>query len=145
METACFHAVSQVLQRELSLFISVEEASEREYQSRLTSGDFDLAICRLDTPDTSPWPILSRFRSGGSQNYGSFQSEELDAILNQASGNIRSEEALALCRRAEAIILEEGAFIPMHYSTDYFVMRQELEGLAYNPQTGLLRLKAKSS
>ena len=33
----------------------------------------------------------------------------------------------------------------MHYSTDYFVMRQELEGLAYNPQTGLLRLKAKSS
>ncbi len=145
VETACFHAVSQVLQRELSLFISVEEASEREYQSRLTSGDFDLAICRLDTPDTSPWPILSRFRSGGSQNYGSFQSEELDAILNQASGNIRSEEALALCRQAEAIILEEGAFIPMHYSTDYFVMRQELEGLAYNPQTGLLRLKAKSS
>lgn len=143
-ETAYFQSASQMLQRELSLFISVEEVPEAEYRARLRQGDFDLALCRLEAPDNSPWPLLSSFQSGSSRNYGSFHSDELDELLARASGSIRPAEALELCRKAENLLLEEGAFIPMHYSTDYFVSRSEIQGLIYNPQTGLLRLSAVS-
>lgn len=136
-----FQSASQILQKELSLFISIEKVTDKEYREKLRKGDFDIALYKMETADNTPWSILSRFQSGDSRNYISYQNEELDRLLARLSQQGSRAEVLAACKDAEAMILSDAVFIPMCYSTDYFVTRQKTTGIAYNPQTGLVSFR----
>ncbi len=137
-----FLYASQILQKELSLFISVDQLPEKEYNARLKSGQFDIALCSLQAADNTPWSLLSRFMSGDPRNYISYRNEALDQLLNLTISNATGREALEACQKAERMILEDAAFIPMYYSTDYFVTRPDVSGLVYNAQTGLVSFRS---
>lgn len=137
-----FGYVSQVLQRELSLYIKIEEVGEDTYGTRLASGDFDLAFCRLQANDSSPWSILSLFLSDSVGNYGGYENADFDEIMHTAALVGSDAEALAAYREAERILLSDGTFLPMFYSTDYFVTRSDTHGIVYNPRTGIVDFKA---
>lgn len=134
-----FNSVSQVLQRELSLFINIEVVDSSEFQKRLASGNFDMAFYRLVAQDNTPISILSQFMSNSGKNFISYQNPELDSLLksqtltDQGAGTALLENY----KKAEKIILEDGAFIPMLYSTDYFVTLPNVSGVNYNRQSGL--------
>jgi len=136
-----FQSASQILQRELSLFVSIETVSASEYAQRLSSGSFDLALCRLAASDNTPWTVLSRFQSDSPQNTAAYRNEKVDALLAQAAGEFSREKTMAAYGEAERLILSDGVFLPMFYSTDYFAVRQTSTGIVYNPCTGLVSFR----
>lgn len=137
-----FRAVSQVLQRELSLFINVDEVDGEEYEKRIRTGDFDLAVYRVQASDNTPWPVLSCFLSASSSNYAGYYNPEVDKLLTGAASRKSGAEALADYAAAEKLILEDAVFIPMFYGTDYFVTASNVTGVTYNRQTGLVDFRA---
>lgn len=133
-----FAHVSQVLQRELSLYIKVDELSEDAYGARLAAGDFDLAFCSLQAADSTPWAILSQFMSDSVRNYGGYSSAAFDEAMHTADAAGGGAEADAAYQEAERILIADAAFLPMVYSTDYFVTRPNTHGIVYNPWTGMV-------
>lgn len=133
-----FTQISQVLQRDLSLFINVEYLDANTYGSRLATGDFELALCELRSPDSSPWSILSRFLEDSPENYGGYSNPDFDAALHAAESASRAEESDQAYLEAERLLLEDTAFYPLAYSTDYFVTRSDVHDIVYNPWNGFV-------
>ena len=131
--TPYFLQVSQLLQRDLSLYISVETVSASEYRSRIASGDYDMA-------DNSAISYLTPFVSDSSENTSGYQNAQVDSLLSDVSSARTVQEAVSKCRSAEQQILSDGVFLPLFYQTDAFVMRRDTSGIFYDCNTGTVML-----
>lgn len=134
-----FSLVSQRLQKEISLFFKTESLSDAEYQKRLASGNFDAALIQLKAADGSPRSVLEQFADGNSKNYYGYANPGFDAAISAAFSAETPEAAVAAYTAAETLLLDDAVFIPMLYSTDYFVTAPGIAGIEYNSQTGLIR------
>ncbi|MDD6032224.1 MAG: peptide ABC transporter substrate-binding protein [Oscillospiraceae bacterium] len=130
-ETA-FAYLAQVWQRDLSLYLTVEVLPAAEYQKRLASGAFDLALTSLSGAYNSPHAVLELFQSQGGGNYWGFSDSTFDALLTRAETDSNAEEALSLYRQAEQLLIEEAAFLPLYYQSEYFVMSESVTGIVYD-------------
>lgn len=141
-----FSYPSQVLQREISLFINIEELETSEYESRLNSGDYDLAFFDAYSNDYSALSLLSKFLSTSAENKSGFASEAFDTAVATANAKSNSLTAAKEYLNAEQILINSGVFMPMLYSTDYFVESPKISNIHYNEQNGLVSFKtAKKS
>lgn len=138
--TPYFLQVSQLLQRDLSLYISVETVSASEYRSRIASGDYDMAAVYYTAADNSAISYLTPFVSDSSENTSGYQNAQVDSLLSDVSSARTVQEAVSKCRSAEQQILSDGVFLPLFYQTDAFVMRRDTSGIFYDCNTGTVML-----
>lgn len=138
--TPYFLQVSQLLQRDLSLYISVETVSASEYRSRIAAGDYDMAAVYYTAADNSVLSYLTPFASDSSENISGYQNAQVDSLLSDVSSAQTVQEAVSKCRSAEQQILSDGVFLPLFYQTDAFVMRRDTSGIFYDGNTGTVML-----
>ena len=129
-----FGYLSQVIQRELNLYLTVEVVSESDYQSRLASGDYDMAVISLEADFNHPISILENFQTGGAENYTGYSDSRLDNYLDQLY--LGSDGQAGLCKLAEQYLLDSGIFLPMYYQTSYLAVDKSVSGVFLNPQNG---------
>lgn len=134
-----FMYVSQIIQRELGIFIGIDEVSQDEYKSKLASGDFDIAITNLSLIGNSPETVLGQFES--TQNNFGYVNKSVDADILNAKLQVDENASASYYKNAEKAIINDVAFIPMYYKTDYFVTSQSISGITLNNQTGLISFK----
>lgn len=138
--TPYFLQVSQLLQRDLSLYISVETVSASEYRSRIASGDYDMAAVNYAAADNSVLSYLTPFASNSPENTSGYANGQVDSLLSGVSAASTAEEAISKCRSAEKQILTDGVFLPLFCQTDAFVTRRDTSGLFYDRNTGTVVL-----
>lgn len=133
-----FSSVSQIIQRDLGLFINVETVDEQTYEKRVKSNDFDLAILKMESAANSIDEFIVKFAGTETSLY---KNEELFAVYQQTVNAHDSEEAFSGYFALEKQIIEDGIFIPMLYGNDYFVQGEKTTGLYYN-QSGKIKMKS---
>ena len=133
-----FSDISQILQRDLSLFLSVESLPQKEYTQKLKNGDYDLAVVCLTSSDNNALTYLSSYASTAANNTSGYQNMSFDALLSEANSADQSGQALALCRQAEEQLLSDNVFLPMMWQSKSFVTKKTTEGLVYLKQTGVV-------
>lgn len=136
-----FLYVSQILQKELNLFLAIEELSEADFKSKLSQGDYDLAIQKLDSSYNSPLSILNRFSSRSGDNYYSYQNGAYDTCLNQVLLEKDNASALKNCAQAEQILLDDAVIIPLYYQSDYLATGKSIGGIIRNTQNGMITFR----
>ncbi|MBR6790859.1 MAG: peptide ABC transporter substrate-binding protein [Oscillospiraceae bacterium] len=129
-ETA-FGYLAQVWQRDLSLYLTVELLPTAEYERRLAAGDFDLALAALTGSYNSPHAILELFQ-GHSGNAYAVKDRAYDQLLARAEGEPDLSAALDLYAAAERMLIDEAAFLPLYYQSEYFVMSESVTGVIYD-------------
>jgi len=134
-----FMYVSQIIQRELGIFIGIDEVPQDEYKSKLASGDFDIAIMNLPLVGNSPETILEQFES--TQNNFGYANKSVDTDILNAKIQVDEIASANYYKSAEKAIIDDVAFIPMYYKTDYFVTSQSISGITLNSRTGLISFK----
>lgn len=139
--TELFSYPSQILQREASVFINIEELDDAGFKQRLSSGSFDLAVTTITSGDHSPSGFLEPFTSQSPNNKGGYASEEYDELYTGAVGELVPASSADKYWSAEKKVLDDAAFIPMVFTTDYFVQSRKATGIVYNEQTGLISFK----
>lgn len=133
-----FSDISQILQRDLSLFLSVESLPQKEYTQKLKNGDYDLAVVCLTSSDNNALTYLSSYASTAANNTSGYQNMSFDALLSEANSADQSGQALALCRQAEEQLLSDNVFLPMMWQSKVFATKKATEGLVYLKQTGVV-------
>lgn len=129
-----FGYLSQVIQRELNLFLTVETVDQSEFDSRLANGNYDLAIVSLEADFDHPISILEDFQTGSAENNTGYSDSTLDSYLNQLYRG--SDGEAGLCKLAEQHLLDSGIFLPLYYQTSYLAVNKSVSGVFLNPQNG---------
>lgn len=129
-----FGYLSQVIQRELNLFLTVETVDQSEFDSRLASGNYDLAIVSLEADFDHPISILEDFQTGSAENNTGYSDSTLDSYLDQLYRG--SDGEAGLCKLAEPASVGQrhlpSSLLPDQLSGG----EQTVSGVFLNPQNG---------
>lgn len=126
--------ILQQWQAKLGFYCSISYISESEYNSKIDSGDYTLALTRLSGSFNRPEAYLNNF-TGNVNKYSAMDSSYTD-LLSKASQAKSEKEEYELCRQAEKLLITDGRFIPIAYVTEYFISTKNCEGIVYDAFTG---------
>lgn len=135
-----FSYPSQILQKELGIFINIKELDAKDFKSAITSKKFDMAIIPIDGSKNSITQILESFVTNNIRNYISYSNKEYDRLYNEIK-NKDIKERFGIYQKMEQIILEDGIFIPIYKSFDYFFTNNDFKDIKYNHYNSLIYLK----
>ena len=134
-----YTALQEILtqwEKALSVHLHIEELPEEEYRSRLTAGNYDLALYALTGEFGDAASFFRKFNTAKEISF--HEGGELRRLLDKAANQNLSEN-VELFRRAEEIILNDGAFLPLFYKKRYLICKQGVEDVVFNPFSGQLQ------
>ncbi len=140
-----FAYLSQIWQRDLGLYLTVEVLEAEEYQQRLESGDFDCAIAALNGDYNSPYAILSQFSSNSGKNVSGYQNADFDRLLAEAVQHPDEKKAAGSYKQAEEMLLQSGVFLPLYYQSEYFVTSRDAVNVRYDFDSKMVDFRLKKT
>ena len=131
--SAMISVIMQEWQREFGFYCVVETLSEEDYNSRLASGDFEIAVQDLAGSTNSPAAYLQSFTQSGSGNYSGYASSEVSRLISAAERAASLDSSADLYKQAEQIVIDDAIFIPLYYKNEYFYINEDFADISYNP------------
>lgn len=113
----------------LSNSFNIEPLSEQDFNSRITSGDYQAALYPLVTRGSSPIDTFNNFSSYASPSL--FESDALDSFLRADTQTLSAYES------AEELILYEYIFYPISYHKTYYATSPLSRDIIVTPHTGI--------
>lgn len=114
-------------------FNLVDEGDDN-WGSRLTSTDtYDASLFGWQSTSTYALNAEANFVSGGINNFGGYESDEMDGIWAELSTNTDPEVEKDLIIEIESILNEEGFSIPIFQFPGVVAWRSALEGVSFIP------------
>ena len=132
-----FSYISQLVQK-LDLFFTIEVLPKEEYEERLASGDYDMAVVSVKAEYNHPLSVLDAFSFGNSQNLVGYQNGEYDRLTHQVLLSSNTDSVIQQAKQAEEKLLNDGVFIPMYYQSDYLITSSDVSSVFVNQENGLL-------
>lgn len=133
---AAANAVSYILQewqREFGLYCVLEQLNDSQFNDRLQSGEYEVAVIELSGKYNSAAAYLEQFCSGSYANYSGFVSMDFDKLMNEANEAADLAECDKLFKQAEQMLIDKCAFIPLYYKNEYFLVSEDCSDIIYNP------------
>ncbi len=122
-------AIQDMWSTNLGLQVEIQQVEAANFFSELDQGlyqAFSLGWI-LDYPD--PENIVDLlFHSASLQNNPAYQSDELDALVEEARGELDPERRIALYREAERVIIEDAPWAPLFFGTTNQVIKPYVTG-----------------
>lgn len=87
-------------------------------------------IADLPDPDSI---LASLFASRGTFNFFEFSNSTVDSLLHAGTALRASNDRAELYRRAEKLILQDVAVVPLYHITNNYAVRREVEDLVVTP------------
>ncbi|MBR2284470.1 MAG: peptide ABC transporter substrate-binding protein [Ruminococcus sp.] len=129
------HRLSQRWQDVFGVYIGIDEVTPEEFEERIESGEYSIALYPL---------ICGAGSTGTGEAY--FRQLETEPCLKYCTGGLTltpelrkcssAEELVEKYTAAEKIVLETQEFIPLFYKNRYLIMDNDNEGIGFDPFTG---------
>lgn len=120
----------------LGLEVRLQDVVWPEYLATLNQAAMPYQMYYLgwiaDYPDPQNF-LEILFHSESAQNYGGYSNPNVDALLNQARGTRDTAERLALYRDVEQMILDDAAWIPLYFETEYWLVKPTVKNFKIPP------------
>lgn len=133
---ACAGRIQQLWQQNLSIYLNLEVLPQEEYQQRLNSYDYDIALVQVRSSVNSPAGVLGKFLSDSSENVARYRSSAYDALVMQMAEVSTREEMVACAAQAEDLLINDAVIFPLFLSTSYFATGSTVRGVEYSPYSG---------
>ena len=135
--TQAVQAINSVWQQELSLFFSLEEVPQEDFDQRLADGDYTIALAPVTCTDGSVYSFLRSFGPDGLTGYA---DTSFETLLAQAAAAAGSETRCALLAQAERQLLSGCAVMPLFAQQKRLLLADGVEGLVFDPYGPVLDL-----
>jgi peptide/nickel transport system substrate-binding protein len=97
----------------------------------LDTGDFELVVFGW-TSITVPSGHTAIFQTGGGSNSGDYSNEEVDALFEQADGELDEDARLDLLNQIDNILWEELPVIPLFQVPEFLAWNEAVENVEMN-------------
>ncbi len=139
-----FDYISMVWQKDLSLFVNIEILPYDEYNNRLASGDYGLAIYQLSSEGNTVASALERFTTNavGKSGYVSgFSDKNYDAQYEKLISSQSQSEYEQITQVMIEIIESKNVFLPLYSPIRQIAYQKNVSGVFYNPQNDTFNFK----
>ncbi|MBE6840356.1 MAG: peptide ABC transporter substrate-binding protein [Ruminococcus sp.] len=126
------HILSQQWQELFGYYIGVEEVSDKEFYSRLESGEYSIALYPATADYNSGISFLKKLEQCPYINL----TAQCSQAINQLDCIGNSSEYVERFSSIEKQILDENCFIPIFYKNTYLVIKKENEDVVYDAFSG---------
>lgn len=116
--------------------LTVEVVDDFTLNSRLASGDFQIAFAPLYSSTCSAPEYLEYFVKGGSNNILRQKSPEYDLLVENIRGTTASTALRSACLDADRYLIEHGVFYPVYSGCSCFVEAEGVSGAYCTPAGG---------
>lgn len=134
MDYALLREVLELWRSELDLHLSIEEVPESEYEARLASGDYALALYGITGAYHDAAAVLEHILAD--DNLHCTAQQTVRGLLERAASVPNLNDCVELYRQAEEAILSDGCFIPLFYKQRYLICKNGVEDVVFNPFSG---------
>jgi len=124
--------ITEQLHDALGFYLTFEGVSATEFNSRITSGNYGLALYPVTAEYNSGVSFLKNFSKNDCTNTPYSVKAALDGIDRVST----AADYVEIFNSIEKKILEENCFIPLFYKNVYTVSMNQCRDIAYNPFTG---------
>ena len=111
---------------ELNGIVTVLE--ETEFNKRVASDDYDMAICSLMIDSNNPSEFLSIFTTGNEMNIMNYQSEEFDRLVNDLKISPTNEK-VTYC---QSYLLKNTVVLPLFEETTTYAAHKDVSGVYFS-------------
>lgn len=134
-------AVTQQWQSDIGFFCNISTYAKDEYEQKIKNGDFDFALVCLSGDYNNPAAYLSYFTGNSSKNYSGFSDNVFDETVSEAERSANDELSVESFKKAEELIIDSAAFIPICYQSEYVFFANNCEDINYNPFSKTVEFK----
>lgn len=125
-------------QKDCSLFFSVEEVSQDEFDQRISSGNYTIALAPIRAEGGSVYQMLSQFSAEGGGLTG--WSDPLYTELLNESAQQTGRTRCTLLSQCERQLLESCTVVPLFNQQKRLLIADGISGLVFDPFTPVLDL-----
>lgn len=118
----------------IGITLNIETVEWGQFTSMRRNGEYEIARNGWVGDYTDASNQLELFYSTNSNNDGKFNNEEFDAAIDLSRTTTDAAERSAALHKAEDIIMEEGACIPLAYYSDFYLMSSKVQGAWHSPR-----------
>lgn len=132
--------LGQFLQEEIGralpgVEIQLEPVPKKMRLERMAAGDYELGLARWGADYSDPLAFLGMWTSDSSFNYGSWENEEYDRMIETAV-NGKAEGGAAgrwkLLHEAEAVLMESAGIFPVCEKANGILLRSSVKGAQFH-------------
>lgn len=134
MDYALLAEVLGLWTSELDLHFSIEEVTEPEYEARLESGDYALALYAITGAYHDAPAVFENVLADS--RLGCAHSDQVRALLEKAAAVPNLTDCVELYRQAEEAILSDHCFLPLFYKQRYLICKKGVSDVIFNPFSG---------
>jgi len=128
-----FESVKSQLETNLpGIKINLTPVPGSTYFSGLARGDTPAAFSGWSPDYNDVATYFNTFVTGNSMNYGKYSNEAYDALYEQAQNETDSIKRANLFKEAEALLVEDGAMVPLFQRGRRYLVSDKLESFHYN-------------
>ena len=91
--------------------------------------EFDISRAGWLGDYEDPMTFLDMYVTGGSQNDVSYSNPEYDKLIEEAKSTLDQKVRMDNMKKAEKILLEDAAIIPIYFYTEPYVVKPNVTGI----------------
>lgn len=123
-------AMADQLEKNLGIQVSLREMEWGSFLEARNNGTLPFYYLRWMADYLDPQDFLSiMLRTGTQENGANYSNPEFDRLVDQADVMTDTEKRLELYRRAERIVVEDAAWIPLYFQTDVELWDPAVQGV----------------
>ncbi len=139
-----FDYISMIWQKELSLFINIEQLPQDEYNRRIENGEYELAIYQLTSDGNTVSGALEGFTSGTVGKIGAisgFSNKSFDLAYEKLISAQSQNEYESFAKNMVDIIEKENVFLPLYSPIRLLAYQKNISGVFHNSQNDTFSFK----
>lgn len=125
--------VAGMLQQALGLQVSVQPVPPGTDVGSMLRGRSNVQMYltgwQADYPDAQDFVDLL-FHTGSDANYGGYSDPQVDRLLDEAAVEPKEDTRVDLYRKAERILLQDAAIVPLWFDRQFYLVKPYVGGIA---------------
>ena len=123
--------IQNIYSTDLSLYINIVPQNISDLSQKLSSKDFEIALCEIKPVQDKPLFYLAPFGDIEIQLDGEFI--KIKDILQESETENDSFRKIQLLKKAEQALIDNFYVLPLYHAPTYIVSSDSIEGLLYLP------------
>ena len=126
---AVARSLQQMWSETLGVNVMLRGVSQEEFETRLTEGDYELAMQKIAALYDDAMSFLDRWRTDSELNTIGYENGTYDVLLGVAAASENPVARVAFLHDAEVMLLGETALSPVYFDGTAHLLREGLRGL----------------
>lgn len=116
----------------VSFNVFVETATAEEIRTRISDGEWQIALTDISFPHLTAFNGLLQFTTGNSENILGFEDKKYDSLVGAIKTASGFDTSISATKEAEQYLLDSCVIIPLYGSPTYYGLGKGVDGVIFN-------------